>query len=323
MTRDGQAIALVGGGRWARVHASNLASLLTSDDRVLWVSEHNQHAVREKMVQLSNAGPKFELMTRLDDALMAQPAAALIVTAADTHAARAGACLRHGIHTFVEKPLAFRASDALSLIDAAAKADLVLAVGMHLLSASYLRYFKNQLTTREIARISIRWFDPAHEVRHGESKRADDSTPLAHDLYPHIWSIVHVLTGGPAQIIAGASKLADGSVSLESSSGPVKIDACCGRYAGVRERNVSLVFQDGGTAGLDFTQEPGTAALDHAALAPDPLWGKTPRPAMAEVQDFLTQISAHARDPKWPHLATNCFDSVVGAEALDSRLTVC
>jgi predicted dehydrogenase len=293
---------------------------LVPGDRVLWVSRYNQDALRKVAAEFSDNGPKFELLTGLDDALAEQPAAALVVTAPDTHVAVAGTCLRRGIHTFVEKPLAFKASDARSLIEAAAKADLVLAVGMHLLSASYLHHFKSQLVTREITRISIRWFDPVHEVRYGESKRADDSTPLAHDIYPHIWSIVRVLTGSVQQKIASASKHIDGSISFESSAGPVKIDAHFGRFAGARERKINVVFQDGETAGLDFTEEPGAATLGDAALPPDPVWGKTPRPAMVEVEDFLTQISPSERDPEWPHFAANGLDSVIGAEALDSKL---
>jgi predicted dehydrogenase len=287
---------------------------------VLWISGHNQDAVRKNITQFSKDGPKFELLTRLDEALVERPAVALIVTAPGTHVATTDACLRQGIHTFVEKPLAFRHSDAQSLIDTAASADLILALGVHLLSASYLRHFKSQLATRRIARMSIRWFDPVHEVRYGATKRADDTTPLAHDLYPHVWSIVRVLTGAGVQIIVDASKQADGSISFQSSAGAVKIDARCGRHAGARKRHIIVVFQDGETAGLDFTEEPGTATLGDAALPPDPLWGKTPRPAMTEVRDFLAQISSPVRDPQWPHLAANCLDSVTGAEALNSRL---
>jgi hypothetical protein len=90
--------------------------------------------------------------------------------------------------------------------------------------------------------------------------------------------------------------------------------------AAARERKIDLVFQDGGTASLDFTQEPGSAMLGGIALPPDPLWGKTPRPAMTEVAEFLTQISSSERDPEWSHLAANCLDSVIGAETLLSRL---
>jgi predicted dehydrogenase len=245
MTGDGQTIALVGGGRWGRVHASNLALLLTSRDRVLWVTQHDQEAVRKAIAQLSEAGPEFELLTHHDEVLALRPRAALIVTAPANHVAMAARYLRQGIHTFVEKPLAFTAGDAQSLIDAATRADVVLAVGLHLLSASYLHHWKMQLAARGIARLSIRWFDPVHEVRYGEIKRADDTVPLAHDIYPHLWSIARTLTGSASRIIAEASKLADGSIMFESWAGSVKIDARCGRNAGARERKINLAFQDG------------------------------------------------------------------------------
>jgi predicted dehydrogenase len=321
LTRDGKTIALVGGGRWGRVHASNLAQLLTSRDRVLWVSRHNQGAVREAIARFSEGGPKFELVSGQDDALAERPDAALVVTAPDTHFTVAGSCLRTSIHTFVEKPLAFKSSDARSLIETAANADVMLAVGVHLLSASYLHHFKKQLASRRIESISIRWFDPVHEVRYGEDKRAPDSVPLAHDIYPHLWSIARVLTDNGLQVITRAAREFDGSIVFESSAGSVKIDARCDRNASARERKISVVFQDGEIAGLDFTGEPGIGWLGREALSSDPQWGTTPRPAMAEVQAFLLQTSSPIRDPQWPHLAVNCLDSVTGAEALDAALT--
>lgn len=318
---DGRTIALIGGGRWGRVHASNLSQLLTSRDRVVWVSRHNPDIVGDAIRKLSrDDGPAFELSTSIGSALSMGPTAALVVTSPQTHVAASEACLRNGTHAFVEKPLSFSVGEARYLISAATDRNLVLAVGLHLLSASYLHHFKSRFVTRPIAKITLRWFDPAYEVRHGESKHADDSTPLAHDLYPHIWSIVRVLTDCAEQTIVGASIQADGSISFESLAGAVKIEVGCGRYSAARERMIALVFQDGGTASLDFTQEPGAAMLDGVSLPPDPLWGQTPRPAMAEVQGFLTQVSSPTRDLAWLHLAANCFDSVAGAETLHSKL---
>jgi hypothetical protein len=122
-------------------------------------------------------------------------------------------------------------------------------------------------------------------------------------------------------VIAGASKQADGSIVFESTAAGVKIDAQCGRYAQARERLVRVEFQDGETASLDFTQEPGVARLGNTSLPPDPQWANTPRPAMAEVRDFLAQVLSPVRDPEWVHLAANCLESVVGAETLDSILS--
>jgi predicted dehydrogenase len=319
MDSDGQTVTLVGGGRWGRVHASNLSRLLTSRDRVLWVSRHNQEILRDA-VRTFPDGPRFKILSDLDAALAARPVAALVVTSADTHAAVAETCLRSGVHTFVEKPLALKASDARLLIHLARDNNLIIGVGLHLLSASYLHHFKSRLSDREIANISIRWFDPANEVRHGESKKTDTRTPIVHDLYPHIWSIVRVLTGSVRQGASSASVQSDGSVVFESLTGSVAVRADCGRNAASRERRIDLAFRDGGSASFDFAQEPGVAMLDRTALPPDPRWGKSPRPAMAEVMDFLKQVSSPSRDETWPHLAANCIDSVTGAESLNGQL---
>ena len=320
MSHDGRAISLVGGGRWGRVHASNLSQLLTPRDRVAWVSRYNQDILRDAILKFPASGPAFELSSSIDGVLATRPTAAFVVTSPRTHVDLTEACLRAGAHVFVEKPLAFTAVEAQSLIKTAQDRNLLLGVGLHLLSATYVHYFKSRIAGRSIAKIILRWFDPAHEIRHGESKRTNDSAPLVHDLYPHIWSIVRVLTGCAVQTIGGASKQADESISFESFAGAVKIEARCGRYAAARERKIDLLFEDGGIASLDFTQEPGEAVLDDVPLPPDPLWGKSPRPVMAEVQEFLKQASSPVHDPAWPHLAANCIDSVAGAQVLAASL---
>jgi predicted dehydrogenase len=319
MNHDRRIVALVGGGRWGRVHASNLAELLTPRDRVLWVSRHNQDILRDVIKTLRN-GPEFELLTNLGDALLARPETALVVTPPNTHVAVADACLRGGVHTFVEKPLAFKAGEARSLIDAAAKSNLVLAVGLHLLSASYLHHFKSQLLPRRILRMSIRWFDAGNEIRYGEAKQIDDATPIVHDVYPHVWSIVRVLTGCDEYKANVVSARADRSVSFELMAGSAKVEAQCGRRAEIRERKIDIVFSDGSSASFDFAHEPGKGILDGASLPSDPAWGKTPRPAMAEVREFLEQVFSVSRNREWPHLASNCIDSVVGAEFLNSQI---
>jgi predicted dehydrogenase len=293
--------------------------MLTVNDTVLWVTQYNQNAASHVMGRFSD-GPRYKLSSRLEEALVSSAGVALVVTAPDTHFAVADACLRSGISCLVEKPLAFRADEALSLIEVAANKKLVLAAGLHLLSASYLLHFKSQVSGRELSKIDVRWFDPAHEIRHGVQKATDDRTPIAHDIYPHIWSIVRVLTGCDRQVVVNVWKEQRDSLSFESSAQEVPVVGHCGRRAKARERKVEVFFRDGGAASLDFTEEPGHGSLDGMPLLPDPRWGTTPRPVMAEVQDFLNLTSSQFCDPAWPHLARNCFDSVVGAEALDSAI---
>jgi predicted dehydrogenase len=315
-----QIVALVGGGRWGRVHASNLSRLLTSRDRVLWVSHFNQDILHGIIAQFAKDGPQFDLRTSLEDGLREQPTSALVITAPASHFSVAEFCLRRGIHTFVEKPLSFRTSEALSLIKIASRNNLVLAVGLHLLSASYLRHFRSQFTNRAISNIAIRWFDRDQEYRYGEIKRADHSTPIVYDIYPHIWSIVRLMTDYTEQRVTGVSVPKAGVVSFQSQAGGVMIEAECRRSAQTRERIIQVKFSDGGLASLDFAHEPGISTLDGIPLPADPLWGSSPTPLMAEVKEFFNQISLPSRNPKWAPLAGNCLDSVVGAETLFDRL---
>jgi predicted dehydrogenase len=320
MAIDGRIIALIGGGRWGRVHATNLFRLLTPRDRVLWVSQFNTATVADIIASFALDGPTFEICRTLDEALADRPDAALVITAPDTHFAVAESCLLAGLHVFVEKPLAFRQSEARRLIDLAEQKQRVLGVGLHLLSATYLKHFRAQIADAAISRIAIRWFDPVQEQRYGETKFADHSVPLPHDIYPHIWSIVRALTDCEQQTIVNAGTSSDGTLSIVSTAGAVSVESVCGRNAVARERSIQITFQNRGVATLDFTKEPGHLTRDGVVLPPDPLWGKSPTPAMAEVKEFLHVISRPLRNTTWPHLAARCVDSVAGAETIQGRL---
>lgn len=320
MSSDGQVIALVGGGRWGRVHASNLSRMLSPRDKVVWVSRFNQDALANSIRTFTSGGPKFEIRSTLIDALDDRPVAAIVVTAPDTHFAVAKSCLEAGLHVFVEKPLSFRRNEAESLIDLASSQGRLLAVGLHLLSATYLQHLCSLLNGALMARISIRWFDPDKEQRYGEMKRTDHLVSLAHDIYPHIWSIVKALTDCEHQIIVDCQSIGAAYMSVMSQAGEVSIQSECGRNAQARERLVQIDLKNGDVVRFDFTEEPGHLARNGIALPSDPLWGKTPRPVMAEAQEFLRLASNSSVDTNWPHLAARCVDSVVGAEILQTKL---
>jgi predicted dehydrogenase len=320
MGSDRQIVALIGGGRWGRVHASNLSRLLTARDRVVWVSRHNRDLLRSTIAEFSSSGPQFDVLESLEDCFREGPRAALVITSPVSHFSIADACLRRRIHTFVEKPLSFKTAEALSLMDIAERGKLVLAVGLHLLSASYIQHFRKKLARRAIAHIAIRWFDPDHDWRHGELKRPDHSTPIVHDIYPHIWSLVRAITDCTEQRIESVSASRGGGISIKSLAGEVAVDAECNRSATARQRSIDITFRDGGRATLDFTQEPGISTLDDVPLQPDPSWGTGLTPVMREIWEFLDQTSSPARKAKWAPLAKSCIDSVTGAEILNDLL---
>jgi len=317
----GRTIALFGGGRWGRVHASNLSRILTANDRVLWISGHHRELLNRTIEGLARPhAPRFELWSNEDDALLERPHAAIVVTAPSSHGRVAEVCLDRGVHTFVEKPLALRAGEARKLVDIAERGNLILAVGLHLLSASYLKHFKSLLPRDDIVELFIRWFDPAHEIRHGEEKRGDVATTVAHDVYPHIWSIIRCFDASESQSIGEVTWQRGGIVSFEGRAGKIAVAGQIGRLAAARKRVITLRFKSGTSAVLDFTNEPGMPVVAGIPYAPDPDWGRNPAPVMAEVTDFLRVAVDPELRTNWPHLASSCIDSVAGAAAFASKL---
>lgn len=316
---DRRTLLLVGGGRWGRVHASNLVKLLGAGDQLIWASTYNAAALADGIAALPSDAPHVAVMD-LAQALEAGASAAVVVTAAETHAEVATACLERGLHVFVEKPLALTADDARALIALAVERKRLLAIGLHLLSTSYLSRFADLVRGRKIARIATTWFDPAEEVRYGEVKRTDPTHSKAHDLYPHVWAVLTVLTGRRDHDVENAAWMPGGIVEFKTRSGEVPALTQISRRATSRARIVSVQFEDGGSAILDFTQEPGTITLNGAVQNADPCWGQGGTPLMIEVRTFLA--AAEGRET-CPQRADACLGSVIGAEVLEMKLRQC
>lgn len=316
---DRRTLLLVGGGRWGRVHASNLVKLLGPSDRLIWASTHNAAALADSVAAFPADGPQVAVMD-LAQALEADASAAIVVTAAETHAQVATACLTCGLHVFVEKPLAMTADAARALIALAADRKRLLAVGLHLLSTSYLTRFADLVRGRRIASIAIAWFDPAEEVRYGEVKRTDPTHSKAHDLYPHVWAVLTMLTGRRDHDVGNVAWRPGGVVEFETRSGAVPALTQLSRRAPRRVRAVTVQFEDGGSAILDFTQEPGTITLDGITQNADPSWGQGGTPLTIEVRAFLDAAEGRAICPQ---RADECLGSVIGAEMLEQKLLRC
>jgi predicted dehydrogenase len=320
MTNRGRTVALIGSGRWGRIHASNLAQILSPSDRILWVSRHNRNRAREIIKELPENGPSFDLTDDPASALRERPIAVLAVNGPADHFEAAKASLTSGAHVFIEKPLCLKLDEARTLVKLANRERRVAAVGLHLLSASYLFHFKSCMVGRAISQIRVRWCDPEQEIRYGEEKRANHSAPLAHDLFPHFWSIIYALTDTKEMDIDEVTRYPNGAVRFSSRAELVRCDALFHRGADARVRFIEVAFADGGVATIDFTQEPGVSTCDDAALPVDPTWGTAPRPLIREVSRFFECIANPSDDGGWPQLASNCIDSVAGAEILNSKL---
>ncbi|MBV9019076.1 MAG: Gfo/Idh/MocA family oxidoreductase, partial [Alphaproteobacteria bacterium] len=101
---QGITLALIGGGRWARVHATVLCSLAPPIARLLWVSRHNREAIERALIAREH--PQITLLDSIDEVLDQQLDAAIVCTATANHGSDALAVLESGTSVLVEKPIA-------------------------------------------------------------------------------------------------------------------------------------------------------------------------------------------------------------------------
>jgi hypothetical protein len=309
-------VALLGGGRWARTHATVLCRVLPPMSEVLWVSRHNR-SVLSNFLEESSFPPdvRFTLLERREEAFSRDPEAAIVATAPHLHFEDAMAALKRGVSVLVEKPLVLEEAHAQALVELANRNRLALGVGLTMMSTSYLPHFASKIQQRAVTHLRLRWFDPPFEIRGGEAKAADLTVSKVHDIFPHLWSILKVLRPsgdfGRFEVEPGQ----DGALSVRSLWGGTPVQLAFGRRGERRERLVEADFADGGSAKLDFATEPGTVVVDGKARAPDPSWERTRRPLATELGSFLRAARDGSRD--WPLAASRCIGSVRGAVALN------
>ncbi len=316
---SGLTVALVGGGRWGRTHASVLAQLSDRVARVLWVSRNNREAVDAFLADLPGAGDKFTVVGSLDAVLVSRPDAAIVVTPAADHAETAGTLLRACVPTLVEKPLALSADSARRLVEQAAACDVPLLVGLHLLTAPFLRHFLNLTAGRSVAAVQLEWLDPAQEIRHGVEKSSNLTTHKADEIIPHLWSILHLVSDGTEPQPSEVKPLARGAVEVEVGLGRSSATLRFGRRASVRKRWIRLDFRDGGFTELDFTIEPGRMIVDgvqQAGFVSSEKFG----PLAVELAGFLDIVRLGQDVSSSPQWASRCIGAVELAEAVRTQL---
>ncbi|MET4318801.1 Gfo/Idh/MocA family oxidoreductase [Bradyrhizobium sp. RT5a] len=316
---SGLTVALVGGGRWGRTHASILAQLSDRVGCVLWVSRHNGEALNAFLADRTGAPPRFTPLPSLDAALALRPDAAIVATPAADHAGTAESLLRGDVPTLVEKPLALSVDSARRLVDLAAERNIPLLVGLHLLSAPFLRHFLGLCAGREVAAIELEWLDAEQEMRHGMAKSSNVTTHKVDEIIPHLWSMLHLIDDSAEPQLREVKPSPRGAVEVELGLGQSLAVLRFGRRAVARKRLIRLELRDGGTAELDFTTEPGQIFIDGVELQGFDVGGKL-GPLATELAGFLDLVRAGRDFSSSPQLASRCIGAVELAEAVRTRL---
>lgn len=312
-------IAIIGGGRWARVYLSVLAGL-GLPHRAAIVSAANIVELEAR----KDTGLLDALIVPSLEELLAnhRVAAAIVVNAARRHVGTCLELLDAGVPTLVEKPAALTRSE-IGLLEARARMRAVrLVPALTFLHCSYLHRFAetlHRLGERPVG-LKLEWRDASAEIRHGERKAYDAGLSVAQDVMPHVWSILTTVLRHSAsetyQVrsceIARGGRLAFFTLSAAGLSSEVTLE----RDGSERRRLIEVSLASGRRLALDFTAEPGTIMLDGVASSGDPDWSTTIRP----VARLLGQFFSSADRPKEPSLSTSAAATVTLVEDADARM---
>lgn len=263
-------VAIIGGGRWARVLGSVLPRVWAGPVTVC--SPGNPAAWQDRPAgwQLADL-----------PGVWADPAIRHVIIArrARDHAATVLAALAAGKAVLVEKPFCLTRAEADAILSAGGDCHTGL-VFLH--AANQARFRAGVLAAGRPSRVTVDWADPAAEQRHGAAKGHDPALNVVQDVLPHVWSLVRPLVTGPLHL-AGVA-LADGGQSVTMHlDGAARVVARMQRNAAARVRRLA-VEGSGLAATLDFAVEPGDATLNGAAL--DVATGHS-SPLAAELAAFL------------------------------------
>ncbi len=114
-------VGIIGGGRWAAMHRAALESVGAPLAAVLVRSEVSAHRLQGAW--------QVPVTTDLEAFLASELDAVIVASPNDLHAEHAVAALEAGKHVLVEKPMAIGIEDCDRILEAARRADRVLAVG--------------------------------------------------------------------------------------------------------------------------------------------------------------------------------------------------
>src|SRR5215813_14013166 len=135
---------VIGTGSIGSRHCRNLASL--GHAVLAWDADRGRLCEAGAIPGVVTAGS-------LEEALTANPDAALICAPPASHAALAHRVLDAGLHLFIEKPICATQDDAVPLIEEAERRGRLLAVGFNLRFLPSLRRVKEMLDDKRVGKV--------------------------------------------------------------------------------------------------------------------------------------------------------------------------
>jgi predicted dehydrogenase len=284
-------IALVGGGRWARVYAGLASKNPDLVGAVTIISPRNADGMRR---WIAEQNLPYDVAVAPD---RVEVDAAILANAAADHESSAERFLAAQIPVLIEKPFAMSAAGAVRLVELAQARGTYLAAALVFKFARYLDRFASRLPEGWDS-LSVTWTDPGGESRYGERKSHDPTLPVAADVLPHVVSILDTLVPGARMTCRAVAVKRGGAqtdIELAVSGKPCVVHLA--RNVQKRVRRFEAI------AGhrryeLDFSVEPGRIAWNGGAESGDPDWGKGASPLTLLMRSFLEGVATGGRDDR-------------------------
>ena len=291
-------IAVVGGGRWARVSLDVLCKLVPASVKL---SVYTRSAGGNMIAWQGQQGHRgrIEILLDFESDRTAGFGAVIVANAARDHQCMAERALRAGIPVMVEKPIAANFAAAQGLSELAAATQGRLAAAQVFLFARYLDNFsKTAAKAGRIESLHCEWTDPAGEERYGESKRYDASLPVMSDWLPHIVAILGLLHSTlPDQCKTIQVCRGGAAVALSLDGGGVPCTVWLERNANRRQRMIRAKVGNERVE-LDFSTEPGVIYSGSTSITGDPDWNSQQRPLARMLGAFLLWAGGGVQDSR-------------------------
>jgi predicted dehydrogenase len=292
-------IAIIGGGRWARVIVSVLCELVSSDVNISMHFRHNMDSM-VAWVKKQGLADRINLSSEWPQFSSPSSSAIIVANAARDHAAAVEHALSIGASVLVEKPIAINSTAAEKLAKLARKGNGQIAAAQVFLFARYIENFSKLITSSgPVDAIFVDWADPKIEQRYGETKQYDAGLPLFADWLPHILPILDTLLPTlPDEYSQLKVSRGGATIELELKADKIPCVVRLERNASYRKRTIQVIIE-GKPAKLDFSKEPGVINFAQSSTTGDEFWNSGKKPLACMLSAFLALSTSTDHDARF------------------------
>jgi predicted dehydrogenase len=289
-------VAVIGGGRWARVLTEVLCGLVPPFVRI---SVHSPHNAKAMSAWVSERGleQRIYVSSGLPDLSSGTSNAVIVANAARDHEKAIELALSEGVPVLAEKPLTLNFAASQRLADMARSQGTYFAAAHVFLFARYVETFAQFIADgNSIQSIRVHWMDMQSESRYGEAKSYDPGLTVFADWLPHVISILGALTTNQIQRCKKLEFLRGGAhLMIDTMLGDIPCSIQLVRNGNHRQRIIEVTTKKK-VVKLDFSSEPGSITSGSTSVGGDPDWSVKPKPVAQMLTAFLQGATGGIRD---------------------------